>query len=112
MNPHMDLRMQENGRMEKHLLRQILARNITQAMERKPDVSTQPALAEKAGIAQSHVSRILNCQLGAGLDKLAELSEALDCEPWELLVDEEATRERAIKRMIQRAGHNGGRKGE
>jgi transcriptional regulator with XRE-family HTH domain len=86
--------------MQKRDLRQVLARNIVAAMERVPGLDTQPALAAKAGIAQSQVSRILRAEIGCGLDILNALSTALQVEPWELLADSNATRRAAVEKML------------
>lgn len=96
--------MHNNGAMEKHLLRQILARNLLRAMERQPGVDTQPGLAKRAGIAQSQVSRIIRGEIGVGLDILGALADALGMDPWELLLDEEATRRNVLERILARPG--------
>lgn len=86
--------------MKKTQLRQIVARNLRRAMERNPSCDTQTALAKRAGIGQSHVSRILRGESAATLDLLAAMAEALNIQPWELLADEEATRQAAIEKML------------
>lgn len=68
-------------------------------MER-PGMDTQMAVAKKAGIGQSHLSRLLRCEASATTDLIAALSRALGVQPWELLVDTAATREAAIRRML------------
>lgn len=70
-------------------------------MERTPGLDTQPAVAKAAGIAQSQVSRVLNCEIGCGLDILAAFADAFDCDPWELIVDEEETRRSILERVIR-----------
>lgn len=86
--------------MRKELLRQILASNVSRRMETSPGLDTQPALAKKAGIGQSHVSRLLNAKQSVGLDVVAAVSGALGCQPWELLTNDEATRRAAMERML------------
>lgn len=63
-------------------------------------LDTQPVLAKKAGVGQSHVSRILNMRQSVGLDVVAAVAGAFGCQPWELLVDSELTRREAIERML------------
>lgn len=80
--------------------RQTLARNIRDRMGRMPDLDTQDKLSAKSGVAQPHISRILRCTSGASIDRIAKLARALGCQPWELLVDTELTRQAALERMI------------
>ena len=61
---------------------------------------TQAGVAKRAGVAQSHVSRLLRCEAAATTDLIAALSRALDVQPWELLADAEATRQAALEKMI------------
>lgn len=91
-----------NGPMKKALLRQILARNIERAMQVTPGVDTQMALAKRAGLGQSHISRILRGESAATIDVLTALAEALNIQPWELLADEETTRRAALEKMLGR----------
>lgn len=95
----MDIGIRDNAPMQKDLLRQILAANIERAME-GAGFSTQPQLAKKARIGQSSVSRILRGESSATTDMIAALAEALKCQPWELLTDNETTRKAALERMI------------
>lgn len=90
----------DNVRMKKELLRQILADNVARRMQEIPGVDTQITLAKRAGIAQSHVGRILKGAQSIGLDTIAAVSGALGCQPWELLADDEVTRRAAMERMI------------
>lgn len=88
-----------NEPMNKATLRQILAANVARRME-AAGITTQPALAKKANIAQSHVSRILAGNQSIGLDVIAAVAEAVGCEPWELLTDAEATRQAAMQKLL------------
>lgn len=81
-------------------LRQILAHNLKTAMAHTPGAETQLALAKKAGIAQSHLSKLLRLEAAATTDLIAALARAPGREPWELLADSEATRQAALQRMI------------
>lgn len=90
----------QNVGMKKALLRQILAKNLQGAMEATPGVDTQITLAKRAGVGQSHVSRILRQESAATIDVIAALAEALNIQPWELLSDSEATRQAAMEKML------------
>jgi transcriptional regulator with XRE-family HTH domain len=96
--------MSDNGPMEKGVLRQILARNLRQAMEIDPNIDTQEKLASKSGLSQSHISRILLCEAASTTDALAALAKAVKCQPFELLTDTESTRRAALERMLARDG--------
>lgn len=98
--PHMASAIHQNGGMKKAQLRQILARNLQMAMERTPGADTQQALAKRAGVGQSHVSRILRGESAATIDVIAAMCEALNIQPWELLSDEESTRQAAMEKML------------
>lgn len=82
------------------LLRQILADNLREAMSQNPNIDTQIALARRAGIAQSHLSKLLRGEASATTDLIAALAEAVGREPWELLADSESTREAALRKML------------
>jgi transcriptional regulator with XRE-family HTH domain len=86
--------------MENMQLRQILADNLREAMEQTPGIDTQIALARRAGIAQSHLSKILRGEASATTDLLNALANAMGREPWELLADSNETREAAIRKML------------
>jgi transcriptional regulator with XRE-family HTH domain len=97
--PHAAIAIPQNSGMENMQLRQVLAANLRRAMER-PGMDTQMAVAKKAGIGQSHLSRLLRCEASATTDLIAALARALGIQPWELLADTEATREAALRKML------------
>ena len=97
--PQRDTCIPENGGVKKEVLRQILARNVRERMD-AGSIDTQPKLAKAAGVAQSHISRVVGGKQSIGLDVIAALSEAFECQPWELLANDEATRQEAMERMI------------
>jgi transcriptional regulator with XRE-family HTH domain len=90
--------MQENGVMKKDEILQTFADNLAQGMAERG--LTQTALQIKSGVAQTHISRLLLCKNSATLETVAALAQALDMQPWELLVDDEATRRSILARMI------------
>lgn len=84
--------------MQIMLLRQILAANLKKRMEERG--MTQKNLEARSGVSQSHISRIKRTESGATIDRLAAICGALGCQPWELLIDDEALRREAIERML------------
>jgi predicted XRE-type DNA-binding protein len=58
--------------MENMQLRLILSANLKRAMGE----DTQAEVAKRAGIAQSHISRILRCEASATTDLIADLARA------------------------------------
>lgn len=69
-------------------------------MEATPGADTQLTLAKRAGVGQSHISRILRQESAATIDVIASLAEALNIQPWELLADSDATRQAALEKML------------
>ena len=63
----------------------MVARNLRGA--RRAVGLSQEALAEKAGVDRSYVSRVETGKVSVGLDTLAELARAVDVAPNELLRD-------------------------
>jgi transcriptional regulator with XRE-family HTH domain len=90
----------DNRWMGEKEARQVLARNVRDRMGRDANLDTQPKLSAKSKVAQPHISRILRGTSGATIDAIAKLAGAFGCQPWELLVDTELTREAALRRMI------------
>ncbi len=72
-------------------------------MHRDPSLDTQKKLSDRSRVAQPHISRILRSTSGATIDALAALARAFGCQPWELLVDTELTRQAALRQMIMGA---------
>lgn len=85
-------------RMKIMVLREILAANLKNRMDERH--MKQGDLALRAGVAQSHISRLSRMESGATIDILASVSEALGCQPWELLIDDDAVRREAVERML------------
>jgi transcriptional regulator with XRE-family HTH domain len=98
-NPPSDIRIRDNVRVAEEQLREVLARNVAARMA-KLDL-TQEALERRAGLGQSTVSRVLTKGGSATLKSLAALAKALECQAWELLVDDEATREAAMRKILR-----------
>jgi transcriptional regulator with XRE-family HTH domain len=81
-------------------LRAILARQVNARMQNSA-YHKQALLARRAGIAQSHVSRLLNSRAGVTIDTLEAVAEAFDCEPYELLIDDDQARRALIERLMK-----------
>jgi transcriptional regulator with XRE-family HTH domain len=62
----------------------------------------QPDLETSSKVGQSTISRIKLRQGAATLDAIAKIAGALGVQPWELLVDDDTTREAAYKRILGR----------
>ena len=58
---------------------------VVAAMAVRPDIATQPQLAKKAGIAQSHISRIFAGQ-NISISTLEKLAAAIGKQPYELIL--------------------------
>jgi hypothetical protein len=97
---HMYIPQGQYGGMTKNPIRQTLARNVADRMHRNPAFDTQAKLSARSGVAQPHISRILRGTSAATVDRVARLASAFACQPWELLVDTELTRQAALQRMI------------
>lgn len=65
----------------------VLGLNI--AYYRKLRGLTQEQLAEKAGIDRSRVSKTEIAWVGTGLDTIYRIADALDVEPYKLLMERE-----------------------
>lgn len=98
VNPHQDTISPHSSSMA--TLRNILARNVLDRMRTGP-YKTQKQLAKKAAISQSHVSRIVNAESGATIDRLESVADALGCEPYELLLEDDDARRRLIDRLMR-----------
>ena len=85
--------------------RKALARNLRRRMEESADLRSQPAVAARSGISQTHISRMLRCTSAATVDMLEALARTFRCQAWELLVDEDQTREEALRRMLRPPQH-------
>jgi lambda repressor-like predicted transcriptional regulator len=71
--------------------RKVLADNVRSRMEERfknePDMVR--ALSEQSGVSRSTVQRVLNADMiGASIDTLTQLANALHCDPYELLLPE------------------------
>lgn len=70
-------------------IREVLARNlrvwITAARERGHPADTAAALAVRAQLMPSTVSRILHCDVAATVDTVQALADVYGREAWELL---------------------------
>lgn len=78
----------------------VVADNIARRMKANPLCDTQTKLAKRAGISQSHVSRLLNKAASATIGTLSKVAEALGCAPYELLLDDDNARRALIERLM------------
>jgi len=80
-------------------IRQTLAKNLEHFIRSRGFVNPT-ALADKSGIARATMSEIMNGKTNIQLDTLARLASTLQCQPWELLADDEATRDAIYAKFI------------
>lgn len=66
-------------------IRTVLAKRIRSLMAERVSIDTQQKLADRAGISQSTVQRILNCDQAATVEILEKLARACGVEPGDLL---------------------------
>ena len=95
----MDNESRENFDMD--TISEIVAKNVQARMEANPSANTQSKLAKRAGISQSHVSRLLNEGASVTIGRLAKVATALGCEPYELLIDDDQARRSLIERLMR-----------
>jgi hypothetical protein len=80
--------------------REILAANLARLMERTPGMNSQPTVGKRAGVAPTHIGRILRQESAATIDMLDAIAGAFGLTAWELLTDSEQTRQLAVERML------------
>jgi ribosome-binding protein aMBF1 (putative translation factor) len=100
INPHSGIGIRNNCVVDPRQLREVLARNVQREMDKKG--WKQPDLETSSKVGQSTISRIKLRQGAATLDAIAKIAGALGVQPWELLVDDDTTREAAYKRILGR----------
>jgi transcriptional regulator with XRE-family HTH domain len=91
-----------NGRVTDAELRLALASNVRARMEADQALNSHPKLAAKAGIGKSTIGYVLSGSNDATISTVAALARAFGCQPWELLVHDEAAREAAYRRIMGR----------
>lgn len=95
---HSEPPMPDNSGMEKLSIRQILTRNLRDAMTKGG--LDQKKLAAAAGISESHLSEVLRGISVPTIDLVARLAGAVKLQAWELLADTESTRQAAMARLL------------
>ncbi|MEW9584314.1 helix-turn-helix domain-containing protein [Paraburkholderia sp. DGU8] len=74
--------------MNRKPLREVLAENVRAQMARNPAVDTQTKLANRAGISQSSVARVLAGNVDTQISIVAALADAIGVTPGRLLDDQ------------------------
>lgn len=67
-------------------LRVIVAANVRRLMNRTRDLSSPTNLGAKAGVGKRTVNRLLGMKNAATLDTIEAVADALDVDPYELLI--------------------------
>lgn len=86
VNPHLDNRWRDTRNMN---LRQILARRLRALMDTRLDLNTQTKVAQRAGVGQATVQRILTLQAAATIDSIDSLAHAFRVSPVDLLLEDD-----------------------
>lgn len=63
-----------------------VAANVQRLMDAYPDLGTQPKLAERAGVDQTTISRLLRAERSATIGTLDAVARAFGLEVWKLLL--------------------------
>jgi transcriptional regulator with XRE-family HTH domain len=95
---HTERPIADNSGMEKLSIRQILTRNLRDAMKKAG--WDQKKLAAAAGISESHVSEVMREISVPTIELVARFANALKLQAWELLADSVATRQAAMARLL------------
>lgn len=69
-------------------LRKVIADRLRALMATRPDLDTQVKLANRAGLSQSTINRILSADSSATADSIAQLARAFAKPPASLLMDD------------------------
>lgn len=85
-------------RMTRKPLREVLADNVRAHMSRNAAVDTQTKLANRAGISQSSVARVLAGNVDTQISIVAALAAAIGITPGRLLDDQDAAPELQLDR--------------
>lgn len=71
------------------MIRDVVANNLVRYMRLNRSCQTQQSLAEKSGIGQSTIGRIIRKEVDTSIDTLASLAKALGIRPGDLLAEED-----------------------
>jgi uncharacterized protein YerC len=101
--PHSEITSAQNPFVDKTSKNVVeaLADNVKRRMAESG--LSGPTIYAKTGVSVGTLSRITNEGVATGIDNVERLAEIFGCEPWELLVPDDETREAIIAvRAIQR----------
>jgi transcriptional regulator with XRE-family HTH domain len=85
---------------KKRGIKEVLAINLQARMDADSTIGNQPLLSARSGVDQGYISRVLRQEAAITIEVLEKLAKGARCQPWELLVDDEATREAAIRKLL------------
>lgn len=69
-------------------IRKQLADRLRNLMDSRVDLDTQTKVANRSGVGQSTIQRLLACEQAATVDMLAKISRAFGLKPYEMLIDD------------------------
>ena len=75
----------DNATME---VRGVLSRRLRELMDSRPALNTQVKVAERSGVSQSTIQRILAGEVSATIDVVHALSASFGLQPADLLADD------------------------
>lgn len=71
-------------------IREHLARRLRELMDSRPDLDTQTKVANRSGVGQSTIQRLLAQEQSATIDMLDKIAAPFGLKPWELLLPDMA----------------------
>lgn len=80
-------------------LRHFIAQNLRQWMKDTPELASQPKLAHRSGVAQSHIGRILREESAVTVDVLALIARAFRRAPEDLLRPPDGTKHGKVEAL-------------
>lgn len=85
-------------------LLKVFAKNLRRTMDAKPPLDDPVELSKKTKgeVAKTSIYRYLKAESNLTMKHLAELSVALDVQPWELLVDPDRPIDDIVRRLLGR----------
>lgn len=94
----------QNTGMQKKPLRQIVAENLERLMDAHGMHDNNSAAGRQCKMIHSNIRRIRFQEISTGVDTLEQIAQGFEVQAWELLVDGDAAREAAFKKIVTWGG--------